>query len=105
VHTLINDDDGLRKAVAARRLGFFGKSAIHPRQVHIINEVFTPPPQEVGWANRVLSAFETSGGAATKLPDGEFVDTAVAERARQLLRWRKATIRPTSAYANLRCSM
>jgi citrate lyase subunit beta / citryl-CoA lyase len=87
VHALIDDDDGLRKeAEAARRLGFFGKSAIHPRQVPIINEAFMTSPAEVEWAQRVLAAFEASGGAATKLPDGEFVDLAVAERARQLLR-------------------
>ena len=86
VHALIDDDYGLRKeALAARRLGFFGKSAIHPRQVPIINEVFMTSPQEVEWAQRVLAAFEASGGAATKLPDGEFVDRAVAERARRLL--------------------
>ncbi len=89
VHALIDDDDGLRiEAEAARRLGFFGKSAIHPRQVPIINEVFMTSPAEVAWAERVLSAFEVSGGAATKLPDGEFLDRAVAERARQLLRGR-----------------
>jgi citrate lyase subunit beta / citryl-CoA lyase len=89
VHSLIDDDDGLRReAQAARRLGFFGKSAIHPRQVPIINEVFMTSPQEVAWAERVLAAFEASGGAATKLPDGEFVDLAVAERARKLLRLR-----------------
>lgn len=89
VHVLIDDDEGLgREAEAARRLGFFGKSAIHPRQVPIINEVFTTSAAEVGWAERVLAAFEASGGAATKLPDGEFVDKAVAERARQVLRGR-----------------
>jgi citrate lyase subunit beta/citryl-CoA lyase len=88
VHTLINDDDGLRlEAQAARRLGFFGKSAIHPRQVPIINSVFTTTDQERAWAFRVLAAFDASGGAATKLPDGEFVDKAVAERASLLLRW------------------
>lgn len=87
VHALIDDDDGLRReADEARRLGFFGKSAIHPRQVPIINEVFTPSPGECAWANRVLMAFEASGGAATRLPDGQFVDAPVAERARQLLR-------------------
>jgi citrate lyase subunit beta/citryl-CoA lyase len=86
VHTLIDDDEGLRaEAGAARRLGFFGKSAIHPRQVPIINAVFTPTQEEVVWAESVLAAFENSSGAATKLPGGEFVDTAVAERARRLL--------------------
>jgi citrate lyase subunit beta / citryl-CoA lyase len=86
VHPLLDDDEGLRKeAEAARRLGFFGKSAVHPRQVPIINAVFAPTPEEVAWANKVLLAFEASGGAATRTADGEFVDLPVAERARRLL--------------------
>jgi citrate lyase subunit beta/citryl-CoA lyase len=86
VYPLLEDDDGLRKeAEAARRLGFFGKSAIHPRQVPIINAVFAPTPEEVAWATRVLAAFDAAGGAATRTADGEFVDLPVAERARRLL--------------------
>ena len=86
VYPMLNDDDGLRKEVeAAKRLGFFGKSAIHPRQVPIIHEVFAPTPEEVAWATGVLAAFEGSGGAATRTAGGEFVDKPVAERARQIL--------------------
>ena len=85
VHVQLNDDQGLRReAEAARRVGFFGKSAIHPRQVPIINDVFAPTPSELAWAERVLAAFEASRGAATRLDDGEFVDRPVAERARRL---------------------
>jgi citrate lyase subunit beta/citryl-CoA lyase len=87
VHPLLDDDEGLRKeAEAAKRIGFFGKSAIHPRQVPIIHEVFTPTAEELAWAQQVLWAFEQSGGAATKTATGEFVDKPVAERAKQLLR-------------------
>ena len=87
VHPLLDDDDGLRaEAEAAKRIGFFGKSAIHPRQVPIIHEVFTPTQQELDWAQQVMWAFEQSGGAATKTATGEFVDRPVAERAKQLLR-------------------
>ncbi len=86
VHPILDDDEGLRnEAEAARRLGFFGKSAIHPRQVPIINAVFAPTPDEVAWARRVLAAFQESGGAATKTAGGEFVDMAVAQRAHRLL--------------------
>lgn len=85
IHPRLDDDAGLRRECeAARRLGFFGKSAIHPRQVPVINEVFTPTQAELAWAERVLAAFEASGGAATRLDDGEFVDLPVAERARRL---------------------
>ena len=87
VHPLLDDDEGLRKeAEAAKRIGFFGKSAIHPRQVPIIHQVFTPTAEELAWAQQVIWAFEQSGGAATKTATGEFVDKPVAERARQLLR-------------------
>jgi len=83
----LNDDTGLqRDAEAARRLGFFGKSAIHPRQVPIINAVFTRAQSDREWARKVLAAFEASGGAATRLDDGEFIDLPVAERARRILR-------------------
>jgi citrate lyase subunit beta/citryl-CoA lyase len=86
VYPLLDDDDGLRKeAEAARRIGFYGKSAIHPRQVPIIHEVFAATPEELAWAKQVLWAFEQSGGAATKTATGEFVDRPVAERARQIL--------------------
>ena len=85
VYTNLNDDDGLRRsAMRGRRLGFGGKSAIHPRQVPIINEIFSPTQSDRDWAAKVLAAFESSGGAATKLDDGTFVDTAVAERARRI---------------------
>ena len=68
VPALIDDDGGLRwEAEAARRLGFFGKSAIHPRQLPIINEVFMTSPEEVLWAERVLVAFDDSGGAALQV--------------------------------------
>jgi citrate lyase subunit beta/citryl-CoA lyase len=86
IHPQLDDDDGLRaEAEAAKRIGFFGKSAIHPRQVPIIHEVFTPTQQELDWAQQVMWAFEQSGGAATKTASGEFVDRPVAERAKQLL--------------------
>jgi citrate lyase subunit beta/citryl-CoA lyase len=87
VHPQLDDDDGLRReAEAAKRIGFFGKSAIHPRQVPIIHQVFAPTQEELEWAQQVLWAFEQSGGAATKTVTGEFVDVPVAERAKQLLR-------------------
>ena len=86
VHPLLEDDTGLRReAEAARRLGFFGKSAIHPRQLPIIHEVFAATPEELAWATRVLAAFEKSAGAATRTEDGEFVDLPVAERARRVM--------------------
>jgi citrate lyase subunit beta / citryl-CoA lyase len=86
VYPRLDDDEGLRdQAEFARSLGFFGKSAIHPRQIPTLHQVFTPSEQEIAWAREVIDAFEASGGEALRLPGGEFVDVPVAERARRLL--------------------
>jgi citrate lyase subunit beta/citryl-CoA lyase len=86
VYPRLDDDAGLREqAEFARSLGFFGKSAIHPRQLPILHEVFSPSQEEVAWAREVLTAFDAAGGGALRLPSGEFVDLPVAERARRVL--------------------
>jgi citrate lyase subunit beta/citryl-CoA lyase len=86
VYPRLDDEAGLREQASfARSLGFFGKSAIHPRQLPVLHEVFTPSEQELGWAREVVAAFEGAGGAALQLPSGEFVDLPVAQRARRLL--------------------
>src|SRR6476620_6593895 len=86
VFPLLDDTDGLRdQAQFARSLGFFGKSAIHPRQLETLHDVFTPTAVEIEWAQSVLAGFEEAGGGGVALPSGEFVDLPVAERARRLL--------------------
>ncbi len=80
------DDDELRaQAEFARSLGFFGKSAIHPRQLPVLHAVITPTERELAWAREVVAAFAAADGAALRLPDGEFVDLPVAQRAERLL--------------------
>ena len=86
VFPMLGDDDGLRdQAQFARSLGFFGKSAIHPRQLEIVHQVFTPTDTEIAWAHCVLAGFDEAGGGGFALPGGEFVDLPVADRARRLL--------------------
>lgn len=86
VYPQLDDDTGLREqAEFARALGFFGKSAIHPRQLSVLHDVFTPSAEEISWAGQVIEAFDTAGGNACRLPSGEFVDLPVAQRARRLL--------------------
>ncbi len=86
VYARLDDEAGLRaQGEFARSLGFFGKSAIHPRQLSVLHDVFTPSAGEIEWAHTVLDAFDAAAGEAVKLPDGEFIDLPVADRARRLL--------------------
>jgi citrate lyase subunit beta/citryl-CoA lyase len=88
VYPHLADETGLREqADFARSLGFFGKSAIHPRQLPTLHDVFTPSEEDLAWAQEVIDGFERSGGEALQLPSGEFVDVPVAERARRLLQF------------------
>lgn len=71
----------------ARRLGYIGKVAIHPDQVAVINDVFTPAPDVVAHHRKVLAAFEQalSEGSASVGVDGRMVDYAVARVARTVI--------------------
>jgi citrate lyase subunit beta/citryl-CoA lyase len=80
------NDEALMTADArrSRQLGFGGKLCIHPRQVAPVNAAFLPTAAEREWAQRVLAAFEASGGAATAL-DGKMIDKPVVDRARRII--------------------
>jgi len=82
------DTDGLqRDANTAKKQGFKGKFAIHPAQIDIINATFSPSPQEVEHAKRVLAAFEAAehqGRGSTSL-NGKVIDVPVVKRARAIL--------------------
>lgn len=87
----IADVDGLRAdSLRARRLGFSGKTLIHPGQIAIVNEVFSPTAAEVEQARRVVRAFDEAlgrGEGAVAL-DGQMLDAPVVDRARRVLRGR-----------------
>ena len=89
VYTRIKDLEGLRATTeASRRLGFFGRSCIHPSQVSIINEVFTPSAEQVAEAREIIAAFEqamAAGSAAVAMSNGQFVDQPIVERARAIV--------------------
>ncbi|MBK9119875.1 MAG: HpcH/HpaI aldolase/citrate lyase family protein [Phycisphaerales bacterium] len=59
VYSDVDNEDGLRASVReARGLGFVGKGCIHPRQIRVIHETFTPAPAELEKARRIIAAFE-----------------------------------------------
>ena len=75
IDTDFRDQDGLRReADAAARDGFTGKLAIHPAQVPVINEAFTPSPEAIEEARRVVAAFGAAGDAGVVGLDGKMLD-------------------------------
>jgi len=87
VHTKLDDHEGLRTTSELyRTLGFFGRSVIHPQQLAVVHEVFTPSAEEIAQARVVVEALVQAGeGRGTATAADAFVDEAVARHARELL--------------------
>jgi citrate lyase subunit beta / citryl-CoA lyase len=80
------DEEGLRKRTAkVRRAGYRGMLAIHPAQVEIINEAFTPTAEEVAYAQEILDLFAANPGAGTINYKGTMVDWPYLARAQAVL--------------------
>jgi citrate lyase beta subunit len=83
-----NDEEGLRKScLLARSLGFDGKWCIHPGQIPVVNEAFSPTDEELEWAERVVAAYEeaNAAGSGSVSVDGQMVDAANIRMARNTL--------------------
>lgn len=80
-------DDLRRDALRARALGFRGKMAIHPSQIPVIHEVFSPSPAERAHAQRIVDAFDRaqSQGEAVIRLDDRMIDMPVVVRAKRVL--------------------
>ena len=81
----LRDLVGLEKdARAAAELGFGGKVVIHPEQIPVVNRIFTPSPEHVRWAERVLSVAATQE-AGVWVMDGVMIDAMTIRLARRVL--------------------
>ncbi|MEO0487086.1 MAG: L-malyl-CoA/beta-methylmalyl-CoA lyase [Pseudomonadota bacterium] len=79
-----SDDDGFRaQALRSATLGMVGKWAIHPKQVTLANEVFTPSAEAVSEAREILAAMEEAkaSGAGATVYKGRLVDIASIKQA------------------------
>lgn len=81
----LTDTDGLMTSTrAARAEGFTGRIAVHPNQVDVINDAFTPSAEEVGYARRVVEVF-ASGETGTVALDGKMLDAPHLRQAHKVL--------------------
>ena len=86
VYVDFRNSEGLRRETQdARRDGFAGRLAIHPAQVAVINEVFTPSPEQIAQAKTVVAAFAARPGAGAVGIDGKMYDRPHLLRAQALL--------------------
>ena len=89
VLTRLDDDVALRATTERfKNLGFFGRSCIHPKQLAVVHDVFTPTAAELARAREIVSTYETglenaSGSEVAR--GGQFVDVAVVKRARSVI--------------------
>ncbi len=100
VYNNFKDADGFkRECVLGRRLGFDGKTLIHPDQVAMANEVFAPPEAEVAFARKIIAAFALpeNKGKGVITVEGRMVELLHAETARR-------TVAIAEAIAGMRAS-
>lgn len=84
----LNDLEGLAEECrVARELGYAGKMAIHPRQVEVINRIFTPTPEEIDKARRLVDAHaaQQAAGAGAFEFEGKMVDRPMVRAAERVL--------------------
>ena len=86
LHADFKDEEGLRRiACDSYADGFTGMLAIHPSQVKIINEAFSPSPEQVAEARAIVDAFAENPGVGTLQLGGKMLDRPHLEQARKLL--------------------
>lgn len=87
----IRDLDACRRdAQMGLRMGFDGKWAIHPSQIDVIHEVYTPSPEEIARAKHIIDAYEQAdvqGGLGAIIIDDQMIDAAILR-----VEWRKLAI-------------
>ncbi|PTQ12432.1 CoA ester lyase [Sphingomonas oleivorans] len=86
IYPAFRDAEGLAAyAARGRRDGFTGMMAIHPAQVPVINQAFTPGAEELAEARAIVALFAADPGAGVLSLDGRMVDAPHLARARRLL--------------------
>jgi len=84
----LDDEDGLlRDSRLSARLGYVGRTVIHPKQIAPVRQAYAVPEEEVAYYQRVVTEFEAGerAGTAAIVVNGKMVDYAMYQRARRVL--------------------
>ncbi|MPN59070.1 Citrate lyase subunit beta [bioreactor metagenome] len=93
VYSDVNNDEGfIAETIRIKEMGFDGKSVINPRQIKLVNQVFTPTIKEIEKAQRVVEAFEESLARKSGVVslNGKMIDAPVVTRAQRILAYANA---------------
>ncbi|MGE5465716.1 MAG: HpcH/HpaI aldolase/citrate lyase family protein [Methanocella sp.] len=88
VYSNVRDLDGFKRdTMLSKRLGFRGRTVIHPTQIEAANAIYTPSEKEIDYARRVIDAYQAAlkRGTASTTVDGKLVDVAMAKTAQRIL--------------------
>lgn len=94
VFTDLDDEEGFRaEVIQNKQMGFDGKSLINPKQIAVVHEIFTPSPQEIAKAERVIRAIRENAamGVGVFTLDGKMLDIAFVEGAERTIALAKAS--------------
>ena len=94
VYSDVNNIEGFRNEVQfIKDLGFDGKSCIHPKQVRIVHEIYTPSQKEIEKSIRIINGAKEAEakGSGVISVDGKMVDSPIIMRAQRVLDLAKAS--------------
>ena len=81
----LDDIEGMKKeALLSKNLGFSGKGTIHPKQIPIMNEIFSPSVDEINYAKKVIDAFDKADGGLVVV-DGKLIEKPVLRSVKRVL--------------------
>ena len=81
----LEDLDGMRDlAIKARNLGFTGKGSVHPKQISVLNEVFTPDREAIQKAKIILGAFHEADTGLVVM-DGKLIEKPVIREMQRIV--------------------
>lgn len=87
-YTTIDDTAGLINDTRfAKSIGFTGRTCIHPKHIDVVNDIFTPDPNEVSKARQLIQVFDEAiqSGKGVCMFEGKMIDNPIADRARKLV--------------------
>lgn len=93
VYSNIKNDEGLKRDVKlGKQLGYTGKSVVHPNQIGIVHELYTPTGEEINTAKNILDAYEEAlkNASGVTALNGKMIDKPMVTRAMSILSYAKA---------------